>query len=432
MIGAQGGAGNLKMSPATAYNHHNREPGYDPRKIFDYWFCRGVQSAIFHYASCTDWKNYKAQKERRKQAEKAAKQRAAEMAVVTEQPRSIPQMQPLPSETNQGWTAEINMGRRYDPRLTPDRRVSSGNTRTRANTADSDRYDYYRAKHPEIDDRSPPVVCTLPPPERAHEVAWMKSPPPSRAVMEGKEIPALNGPPRWPLCIIEQSPGTEELYFEAIGEASDHFANMRKQPYVPEDFQLGELSAHGKKLLENHQLEWDAAQLDAKIPDPAKPKPAWVKPARLPQDADMSSDCDSYDTWLEPEGRYTTRENTSLRSGSPLSFAQEGYDNISVGSITNLPPRYDGQDRRMWATSTSYASAYDSEPDTMNFTDTRNSRFFVHGCRRGPGTPLAPKRRISSLVLVHKNGRSEIRGASYAYEQFWDEEGKKSQQGASK
>ena len=404
------------MSPATAYNHHNREPGYDPRKIFDYWFCRGVQSAIFHYASCTDWKNYKAQKERRKQAEKAAKQRAAEMAVVTEQPRSIPQMQPLPSETNQGWTAEINMGRRYDPRLTPDRRVSSGNTRTRANTADSDRYDYYRAKHPEIDDRSPPVVCTLPPPERAHEVAWMKSPPPSRAVMEGREIPALNGPPRWPLCIIEQNINnfSENLYYQANKPGKAHYENMRKQPYVPEDFLLGpELSEHGKKLLLDHQLEWDAAQLDAKIPDPAKPKPARFKPSRIPQDADMSSDCDSFDTWHEPEGRYTTRENTSIRSASPV-FMQEGYDNISPNmsfvSKSNLPPRHDGQDRRMWATSTSYASAYDSEPDTMNFTDTRNSRFFVHGSRRGP---LAGKPRISSLVLVHNGDKSEIRGASY-------------------
>lgn len=404
------------MSPSKAFPQRNRQPGYDPTKIFDYWFCRGVQSAIFHYASCTDWKNYKAARERKTQAAKRAKERAAEMAIVTEQPRTIPQMQPLPSETNKGWTAEINMGRKYDPRQTIDRRVSSGNTRSRPNTADSDKYDYYRAKNPEIDETSPPVICKLPPPERAHEVAWMKSPPPSRAVMEGKEIPAENALPRWPLCIIEQS---EDEYYHSTQSHQEHFANLRTMSYTPEKFRPrpGQtLSPDAKRLLREHQLQWDAAQLDAKIPDPQKPKEAHHKPSRLPQDADMSSDCDSYDTWHEPEGRYTTRENITT------PFSWQDYDDISpnksMTSISNPQNRPSRKDR-MWATSSSYASAYDSEPDTMNFTDTRNSRFFVHGSRRGGGKP-----RISSLVLVRKKDGPEIRGASYTYEQFWNEQAK--------
>ena len=185
----------------------HRTPGYSPLKIFDPWFCRGVQSAIFHYATCQDYKNWKSAKERSRQAEKIAKARDAEQAVVTEQPRPIPQLQPLPFETNKGWTAEIKMGRKYDPTKTLlDRRISSGNARPRADTGDSDRYDYYRAKNPVINDQSPPIVSRLPPQERKDEVAWMKAPPPSRAVMEGRENPPEDAPQRWPLCKIERTP----------------------------------------------------------------------------------------------------------------------------------------------------------------------------------------------------------------------------------
>lgn len=410
------------MSPTKASTQRNRQPGYDPRKIFDYWFCRGVQSAIFHYASCTDWKNYKAARERERQAARRAKERAAEMAIVTEQPRMIHQMQPLPSETNKGWTAEIKMGRKWDPRQTTDRRVSAGNTRSRANTADSDRYDYYRARNPEIDETSPPVICKLPPPERAHEVAWMKSPPPSRAVMEGKETPKENAPPRWPLCIVEN---TQDEYYESLRSHHERSANLRAMAHAPDEFvpRPGQkLLPDGKMLLREHQLQWSAAQLDAQIPDPRKPNGAWLRPSRHPQDADLSFDCDSYDSigWLEPEGLYPTRED--LTRALSWRWDENRYDdsspNMSITS-THAPKTRPNRRDRVWATPNSYASAYDSEPDTMNFTDTRKSRFFVHGSRRGGGKP-----RISSLVMVHKKNGSEIRGASYNFEQFWHEQKK--------
>lgn len=380
------------MSP---YNRRNREPGYDPRKIFDYWFCRGVQSAIFHYASCTDWKNYKAAKERKKQAERRAKERAVEQAIVTEQPRSIPQMQPLPSETNQGWNAEIRMGRKYDPRQTVDRRVSSGNPRSRANTADSDRYDYYRAKNPEIDIQSAPVVCRLPPPERSHEVAWMKSPPASRAVMEGKEVPAENAPPRWPLCIIEQT-------------GDEYHASLRKMQPTPEDFRARtQLSKKEKNPLRENQLQWDNTQLDAKISHPPKSREAHTKSSRLPAEQDLESESGTHDSWLEPSARYNTSEHTSIRSGRPLSFHEDSM------SVTNQ----DTHRHKHTSSNASWISAWESEPDTLNFSSTRNSRFFMHGSRRVKGKP-----RISSLVLVHKGDKSEIRGASYTYESFWNEQ----------
>lgn len=223
----------------------HRTPGYSPLKIFDPWFCRGVQSAIFHYATCQDYKNWKSAKERSKQAEKIAKARDAEQAIITEQPRPLPQLQPLPFETNKGWIGEIKMGRKYDPtKATLDRRVSSGNPRPRADTGDSDRYDYYRAKNPEINDRSPPIASRLPPPERKDEVAWMRAPPPSRAVMEGRENASDDAPQRWPLCNIERT--LQEL-------PSGKTLQQPKRAYIPDSPSTKERKAETYQDNTDHQ-----------------------------------------------------------------------------------------------------------------------------------------------------------------------------------
>lgn len=79
------------------------------------------------------------------------------------------------------------------------RSISLG--RQRAGTADSDRYDYYRARNPEVNELHPPVVSQLP--ATRAEVAWMLQPPPSRAVMEGKVRPgAEDMSSRKPLAVI--------------------------------------------------------------------------------------------------------------------------------------------------------------------------------------------------------------------------------------
>lgn len=77
--------------------------------------------------------------------------------------------------------------------------------RKRATTNESDRsdyqrYDYHRARHPEINDLHPPVVSQLP--ATRADAAWMLLPPPSAAVMAAKKRPAAELEMRWPLCII--------------------------------------------------------------------------------------------------------------------------------------------------------------------------------------------------------------------------------------
>ncbi|EXJ77758.1 hypothetical protein A1O3_09987 [Capronia epimyces CBS 606.96] len=72
--------------------------------------------------------------------------------------------------------------------------------RKRAPTNESDRYDYRRSRHPEVNDLHPPVVSQLPP--TRDEAAWMMLPPPSAAVMAGKKRPGAETEMRWPLAVI--------------------------------------------------------------------------------------------------------------------------------------------------------------------------------------------------------------------------------------
>ena len=80
-------------------------------------------------------------------------------------------------------------------------RRSLSHGRQRSGTTDSDQYDYYRARHPEVNELHPPIVSQLP--TKRAEVAWMLQPPPSRAVMEGKIRPGAEDMSlRKPLAII--------------------------------------------------------------------------------------------------------------------------------------------------------------------------------------------------------------------------------------
>ncbi|OAP60906.1 hypothetical protein AYL99_05908 [Fonsecaea erecta] len=72
--------------------------------------------------------------------------------------------------------------------------------RKRAPTDESERYDYNRVRHPEVNDLHPPVVSQLP--ATRAEAAWMLLPPPSAAVMEARTRPAAEPEMRFPLCVI--------------------------------------------------------------------------------------------------------------------------------------------------------------------------------------------------------------------------------------
>lgn len=69
------------------------------------WFWRGTQSAIFYYASCTPWVEFKHNRKRRKEAAESHRKRRE---IIAKQPGVIPQ--PAPFETNEGWTEEILRG----------------------------------------------------------------------------------------------------------------------------------------------------------------------------------------------------------------------------------------------------------------------------------------------------------------------------------
>lgn len=70
------------------------------------WFWRGTQSAIFYYVACTPWVEYKHNRKRRKEAEKARKER--EENVIYTQPGVL--VQPVPFQTNEEWAQEIIQG----------------------------------------------------------------------------------------------------------------------------------------------------------------------------------------------------------------------------------------------------------------------------------------------------------------------------------
>ncbi|RMD41090.1 hypothetical protein DV735_g4034, partial [Chaetothyriales sp. CBS 134920] len=76
--------------------------------------------------------------------------------------------------------------------------------RKRSLTSESDQYDYTRGKIPPLNNLHPPVVSQLP--ATKEEAAWMLLPPPSAAVMAGKEKPTEDMAYRVPLCVLGQPP----------------------------------------------------------------------------------------------------------------------------------------------------------------------------------------------------------------------------------
>ncbi|KAF1846621.1 uncharacterized protein K460DRAFT_406817 [Cucurbitaria berberidis CBS 394.84] len=85
------------------------------------WFMRGVQSAVFHYASCAPCTGYTDGRKRRKAAKQAKKVREK---LQLEDPESY--YHPEPTGTNPYWGEEIAMGPGPPPRRA--RRTNTGNT----------------------------------------------------------------------------------------------------------------------------------------------------------------------------------------------------------------------------------------------------------------------------------------------------------------
>jgi hypothetical protein len=212
------------------------------------WLFRGVQSAVFYYATCTPCAAANDRRRRKRQAVRSQREKAARRttAIVTEQPRLF--SQPTAFSTNEGWKEEIALGpgppaRRGGyrqpnngsankpegtglPRLSetstttvedesPSRREKGGlgerfhwmgyqredeplwgqeeqrevpgssvGISGRGRAEASHTSRYYIAKVPPVNDLHPPIVSG--PTSRA-EVRWMLQPPPPARVMAGKE-----------------------------------------------------------------------------------------------------------------------------------------------------------------------------------------------------------------------------------------------------
>ncbi|XPS99769.1 hypothetical protein M3J09_008939 [Ascochyta lentis] len=86
------------------------------------WFLRGVQSAVFHYASCAPCTGYTDSRKRRREAKRARKEREK---LVLEQPETY--YHPEPTGTNPFWHEEIALGPGPPPRRA--RRANTGSTR---------------------------------------------------------------------------------------------------------------------------------------------------------------------------------------------------------------------------------------------------------------------------------------------------------------
>ncbi|KAF1992828.1 hypothetical protein P154DRAFT_451772 [Amniculicola lignicola CBS 123094] len=212
------------------------------------WLWRGIQSAIFHYASCAPCTGYMYRNKRRKDAKRDRKLRAK---MQMEHPDMY--HHPEPTGTNPYWTEEIVMGPGPPPRRarrtnttgsqraitrteTFDTALSNGGSsidvdhaddpmRMSDDTLDDDNWNrkryqrededlwgvdeplrgssvgvggvvrpgtskssadsYYTARAPPVNDLHPPVV-SLPSPRPADN-RWMLQPPPKASVMSGKE-----------------------------------------------------------------------------------------------------------------------------------------------------------------------------------------------------------------------------------------------------
>ncbi|CRG84945.1 hypothetical protein PISL3812_02112 [Talaromyces islandicus] len=202
------------------------------------WLARGVQSAVFYYATCTPCAAAVDRRRRKRDAVRIQREQAKSTVIVTDQPR--PFAQPTPFSTNPGWTEEITLGpgppaRRHRAKncqtdgLAPPRLSATSSTtiedaqpserektlktslgerlhwarfqredevlwgeedeqqssrfpgRARAGTSHSNQY--YVGRAPPVNDLHPPIVSG--PTSRA-ETRWMLQPPPTARVMAGK------------------------------------------------------------------------------------------------------------------------------------------------------------------------------------------------------------------------------------------------------
>ena len=127
----------------------------------------------------------------------------------------------------------------------PDDTISG---RKRAHTNESDRYDYTRGNFPAINNLHPPVVSQLP--ATKTEAAWMLLPPPSAAVMAGRERPTQEMAYRIPLSIMGRPTKENVSPDEPRPEMPRHVSELTWDAYTASQDTNDDIPAHPR-----HQSE---------------------------------------------------------------------------------------------------------------------------------------------------------------------------------
>ncbi|KAJ9607893.1 hypothetical protein H2200_007972 [Cladophialophora chaetospira] len=156
--------------------------------------------------------------------------------------------------------------------------------RKRALTNESDRYDYYRARHPEVNDMHPPVVSQLP--LTRAEAAWMLLPPPSAAVMEARTRPAAEPEMRWPLCVIGRPLKETDPKVSFAKTRSTEHVNSRDFAHSSDEAEDEDVSVDGRDdrneddYFRDHEV-WSDQQRPTRVKHLSDPiiKPPSVHPA---------------------------------------------------------------------------------------------------------------------------------------------------------
>lgn len=230
------------------------------------WLYRGVQSAVFYYATCTPCAMSIDRRKRRKEAARSQRlKQKSEIDFVTDQPRLFPQ--PTPFSTNEGWRNEIALGpgpparrgghrgnqrtnswntdqssqlkkdksgglmqplgerlnwmryqREDEPLWGQEVRGSSIGFSGRGRADPNEPAKYYAARVPPVNDLHPPIVSG---PRSRAETRWMLQPPPRARVMAGKE--------RFDMLPCDNSPGHSEDRLSRVNQTSSRHGKTENE-----------------------------------------------------------------------------------------------------------------------------------------------------------------------------------------------------------
>ena len=195
-------------------------------------------------------------------------------------------------EDEQLWGLGDKMTKIWDRMAGTHEEVITG--RKRAYTNESDQQDYMRGRNAAVNDLHPAVVSQLP--ATREEAAWMLLPPPSAAVMNGKQRPGEDTSNRRPLCVMGRPlPRAETEHRHDPPDKEPDWASDVETPDVP---QRPNHDRHLSEPLPNWRLPADDRHMSEPAPLLKRPSPAL-----LPDSFDSKSDIIPREGTVTPKSR---------------------------------------------------------------------------------------------------------------------------------